>query len=103
MSSYGKRCKRPTVFPACGPRCEAVVPKFHDCVYSSLSFLLFPFSSGFCCSKKEANSLHSWLIANGRARRQGRRGMPFIGEKRKPLTEEAWARAQRLGEEGIVG
>src|SRR5882672_668610 len=100
MSSYGKRCKRPTVFPACGPRCEAVLPKFHDCVYSSLWFLLFFFERS-CCSKKEANSLHSGLIANGRARRQGRRGEPFIGAERKPLTEQARDRAQPLAEKGI--
>src|SRR5712664_3240014 len=63
----------------------------------------FFFFERFCCSKKEANSLHSGLIANGRARRQGRRGMPFIGEKRKPLTEEARDRAQPLAEKGICG
>jgi hypothetical protein len=63
----------------------------------------FPFSSGFAARKKEPNSLHSGLIANGRARRQGRRGMPFIGEKRKPLTEEARDRAQPLAEKGICG
>src|SRR5882672_9471357 len=63
----------------------------------------FSFFERFCCSKKEANSLHSGLIANGPARRQGRRGMPFIGEKRKPLTEEARDRAQPLAEKGICG
>src|SRR5260370_38018842 len=61
----------------------------------------FFFFERFSCSKKEANSLHGGLIANGRARRQGRRGMPFIGEKRKPLTEEARDRAQPLAEKGI--
>src|ERR1700731_2600536 len=63
----------------------------------------FFFFERFCSSKKEANSLHSGLIANGRARRQGRRGMPFIGEKRKPLTEEARDWAQPLAEKGICG
>ena len=29
--------------------------------------------------------------------------MPFIGEKRKPLTEEARDRAQPLAEKGICG
>jgi hypothetical protein len=63
----------------------------------------FFFFERFCASKKEANSLHSGLIANGHARRQGRRGKPFIGEKRKPLTEEARDRAQPLAEKGICG
>jgi hypothetical protein len=52
MSSYGKRCKPPTVFPACGPRCEAVVPRFHDCLYSSLWFLLFLFRAVLLLEKK---------------------------------------------------
>src|SRR6267142_471557 len=34
----------------------------------------FPLFERFCCPKKEATSLHSGLIANGRARRQSRRG-----------------------------
>src|SRR5216683_4470672 len=63
----------------------------------------FFFFERFSCSKKEANSLHSGLIANGRARRQGRRGMPFIGAKRKPLTEKARDRAQPLAEKGMCG
>jgi|ERR1700730_7906168 hypothetical protein len=77
-------------------------PSFMIMCIRHCGFSLF-FFERFCCSKKEANSLHSWLIANGRARRQGRRGRPFIGEKRKPLTEEAGDRAQPLAEKGICG
>src|SRR5713226_6341071 len=103
MSSCGKRCKRRVVFPACAPRCAAILPKLHVLAYLSLLFLLFPFFERFCARKKEGNSLHSGLIANGRARRQGRRGEPFIGVKRKPLTEQARDRAQPLAEKGICG
>src|SRR6202140_4477368 len=78
-------------------------PSFMIVCIRHCRFSLFSFFERFCCSKKEANSLHSGLIANGRARRQGRRGMPFIGEKRKPLTEEARDRAQPLAEKGICG
>ena len=59
------------------------------------------FFERFCARKKEANSLHSGLIANGHARRQGRRYEPFIGARRKPLTERARDRAQPLAEKGI--
>src|ERR1700682_5015784 len=97
------RCKRREVFPACGPRCAVILPKLHVPAYSSLLFLLFPFFERFCARKKEANSLHSGLIANGRARRQGRQYGPFIGAKRKPLTEQARGRAQPLAEKGICG
>jgi hypothetical protein len=62
-----------------------------------------PFSSGFAARKKEANSLHSGLIANGDVRRQGRRGEPFIEAEWKPLTEQARDRAQPLAEKGICG
>jgi hypothetical protein len=62
----------------------------------------FSFFEMDCCSKKEANSLHSEFIANGRARRQGRWSEPFIGAKRKPLTEQAQGWAQPLAEKGFV-
>src|ERR1700730_13575843 len=60
MSSYGTQCKQPTVFPECGPRCKAVLPKFHECEcgYSSFWFLLFLFRAVLLL-EKEANSLHS--------------------------------------------
>src|SRR5882672_2580601 len=102
-SSCGTRYRRRAAFPACGPRCAAILPKLHVLEYSSWLFLLFLFSSGFAARKKEANSLHSRLIATGRARRQGRRCRPFIGAKRKPLTEQARDRAQPLAEKGICG
>src|ERR1700730_14518552 len=60
MSSYGTQCKQPTGFPECGPRCKAVLPKFHECEcgYSSFWFLLFLFRAVLLL-EKEANSLHS--------------------------------------------
>jgi hypothetical protein len=76
-----------------------------SCVFLRIRHWVSPllFSSGFAARKKEANSLHSGLIANGLARRQGRRGEPFIGVKRKPLTEQARDRAQPLAEKEICG
>src|SRR6266478_5269025 len=79
---------------------KQLCPSFMIVCIRHCGFLFFLFER-FCCSKKEANSLHSGLIANGRVRRQGRRGKPFIGENRKPLTEEARDRAQPLAEKGI--
>src|SRR5260370_38285299 len=45
----------------------------------------FFFFEPFCCSKREANSLHSGVIANGRARRQGRRGEPVYWSEAETL------------------
>src|SRR5208283_2929925 len=87
-------------------RVDCAVQQFSpSCVFLRICHCCFSssFFERFCCSKKEANSLHSGLIAKGSVRRQGRRGGPFIGAKRKPLTEQARDRAQRLAEKGICG
>jgi len=49
--------------------------------------VVYPFSfiERFCCSKKEANSFIAGSLRTARVRRQGRRCLPFIGEKRKTL------------------
>src|SRR5712664_3714390 len=81
---------------------KQLCPSFMIVCIRHCRFSFFPFSSGFAARKKKQIPFIAGSLRT-RARRQGRRGMPFIGEKRKPLTEEARDRAQPLAEKGICG
>ncbi len=102
-SCCGKPIKRREVFPACAPRCAAILPKLHGLAYSSLVVSPFLYFRAFALlEKKKQIPFIADSLRTG-ARHQGRRSEPFIGAKRKPLREQARDRAQPPAEKGICG